>query len=106
MGNSTVDKHPFVIVVWDDAASSSVEVITEENIDKYHVPTIIKTLGWLVKDDAKGVSVCNESYYEYQGDQAQWRGHTFIPKSLVRSITPFNLSRPRKAKVPHEVSPA
>jgi hypothetical protein len=100
MGKPTVGKYPLVVVVWDDAASSSVEVITEENIAKYHVPTIIKTIGWLVRDDEKGVSVCNESYYEYQGDQPQWRGHTFIPKPLVRSITPFNLARPRKKKEP------
>ena len=97
-------KHPLVIVVWDDAASSSIEVITDENITKYHVPTIIKTIGWLVMDDDKGVSLCNESYYEYQGDQPQFRGHTFIPKTLVRSITPFNLSRPRRKKVPNEAA--
>jgi hypothetical protein len=85
-----------VIVTWDDPNSSAVEVITEENIDQHHVPEVMETVGWLVKEDERGVSVCNELYYET--GKPRWRGHTFIVRSLIKSIQRVKHgSQPRKA---------
>ena len=96
-----VEKHPFAIVIWDDPNSSSTEVITDENVVKYHVPAVMKTVGWIIKDDEKGISICNEVFYEH--DIPNYRGHTFILRSLIRSVTPFKLTSPKKGK-PHAKS--
>lgn len=96
MGRLTVADKDFVIVVWDDADSTGVEVITDENIDSYHKPAVMKTAGWLLKDDDRGVSIANEVYQE--DGKERWRGHTFVPRSLVRSVTPVGFSRKRKPR--------
>lgn len=88
----------FVIVEWDDPNSSSVEVITDENIAEFHVPELMETAGWLLRDDDKGVSVANELYYEK--GKARWRGHTFIVRALVRKVTEVKLSKLKKKKPP------
>ena len=93
-------------MTWDDPNSSSVEVITEENIEQYHVPEVMKTVGWLLRDDEKGVSVCNETYLEH--GKPRWRGHTFIQRSLIKSVKPYtspSKRKPKNAKVPPVLPP-
>lgn len=85
---------PFVIVTWDDPNSSSVEVITDENIDQFHVPETMKTAGWLLRDDGRGVSLANELYFEK--GKPRWRGHTFILRALIKDVQVVKLTRPRK----------
>jgi hypothetical protein len=87
-------KKPLVIVTWDDADSSSVAVITDENIDDVHKPSVIKTVGWLLREDERGVSLCNE-FYEEAGKE-RFRGHTIIPRPLVHSVVP--VIKPRKRR--------
>lgn len=89
-------QHPFVIVEWEDPNSSSVEVITEENIADFHVPEVMKTAGWLLRDDDKGVSIANEVYFEK--GKARWRGHTFIGRSLIRTLSHVRVTPPRKPR--------
>ena len=97
MSGVGVNKPPFVILVWNDANSSSVEVITEENVMQYHVPETMNTVGWLLRDDEIGVSVANETYYET--GKPRWRGHTFVPRALVLDVIPVKLTTPRKKKI-------
>lgn len=95
---------PFAIVVWDDVQSSATTVVTEENLHTHHTPITMKTVGWLLRDDEDGVSIACEEYWE--DGIPNWRGHTFILRSLVRSVTPFKLPAPRKSKVSREKAPA
>ena len=85
-----MSKLPFVVVNWHDAHGSTHEDITPETVD--HEPILMSTAGWLLKETETGVSVANE-----YGD-GSYRGHTFIPRPLIVSITPVKLTRPRVVK--------
>lgn len=100
MAKSTaVETKPIAIVVWDDAHGTSTKDISEANLDQAHSPCVMKTMGWLLKQDEKGVSVAAEVYYDE--NVAYYRGHTFIPAPMVRSVSLFKLS---KAKVKESAS--
>lgn len=94
-------KPSLCVVVWDDAQSNSVSSVTIKAIDEVHKPAVMQTLGWLLKEDEGGVSVANERCLD-QGDET-YRGHTFIPRKMIISVTPFTLARPRVKKVTSEV---
>jgi hypothetical protein len=85
---------PFVIVVWDDAHGSATTDVTIEDLD--HKPIVMTTVGWLLRQDERGISVANERCEE--GGKTVYRGHTFIPRAMVRSATPMVLVRPRKKR--------
>lgn len=86
----------FAIVVWDDAHGSATKDVTEKELP--HAPVVMKTLGWLLRQDDIGISIANEVFYE--DGVAYFRGHTFIPAKMIRSATVFNIPK-RKAK-PHD----
>ena len=74
---------PLVVVTWDDAQSSATRIYAE---DRDHAPTVMETVGWLMKQDARGVSICCERFIE---DGAFcYRGHTFVPSGIVTSVEP------------------
>lgn len=99
------DGPQFCIVIWDDAYGKGADYVSLQNVHEAHHPTVMKTLGWVLKDDSVGVSIANECCMDDGEDY--YRGYTFIPRSLIKSVTPFKLSRPRRKKVPHaEESPA
>lgn len=83
---------PLVLVVWKDANTGNDDVVTKDNVDQFHKPTIVSTLGWLLKNDDEGITLVNEFYEDC------FRGRTFIFKPMIVSVTPFNLVKPRKAK--------
>lgn len=95
-----MNKLPLVLVTWNDANTGNEDVVTPENVEAYHKPTVVYTLGWLLRDDVKGVTIVNEYYDEF------YRGRTFIYRPMIISVTPFNLSKPRVVKkVSHATSP-
>jgi hypothetical protein len=91
-----LDKVGFAVVVWDDAHGSATTDVTLEDLD--HTPIVMTTVGWLLREDEKGVSVANERCEEH--GKMVYRGHTFVPRSLIRSCTKMTLARPRRAKRP------
>lgn len=95
------------VVVWDDAWSKGIELMTLKDIAENHHPSVMQTLGWVCQDDSKGIWIANERCMD-KGDEC-YRGHTFIPRQLIKSATPFKLTTPRKprhAKVHHSSEPA
>lgn len=103
--------HPLLsVVIWDDAWSSGIEILTLKEVEEKHHPSIMQTLGWVLQDDDRGISIANERCMD-KGDEC-YRGHTFIPRSLIKSVTPFKLSpakrAPRHAKTatPPDAPPA
>lgn len=82
---------PLVLVEWLDANTDN-EEINEENVHTFHKPWVIHTLGWLLKEDEVGVTICNEYYKDY------YRGRTFIPRGMVVSMVPFRLAKYPKKK--------
>lgn len=85
-----------VIVVWNDAWTNEMGV-TLEDVRASHKPMVVRTIGWLLLDDDIGVSLANEHF-----DDGSYRGRTFILRSMVVSVTPYNLSklRPKRERKP------
>lgn len=83
---------PLVLVEWNDAWGKGEEPVTLSDVAATHQPTVIHTLGWVLLEDEDGISLANEYYLD------TYRGRTFIPRVLVRSVTPFSLTKPRKRK--------
>jgi hypothetical protein len=83
------------MVRWNDAHSpTDTDIIDSANIDdKLHKPITIYTVGWLLKDDLRGVSIGSEWC-----EDDDYRSTTFIPRALVVSIT--RLSKSRKLLAP------
>jgi len=92
---------PIVIVRWNDAQSSATHVFKEGEDMNYHKPMVMETLGWLLKDDEQGVSVMNEAFSE---EGLNYRGHTFVPRSLIISIETVKAQRKRRPRGEHHES--
>lgn len=83
-----------VEVIWDDAHADLMEA-SQSDLEDFHQAAVMHTIGWLLRDDEKGVTVANE---ECPADQTH-RGRTFIPRPLVHSIRTIKGGRSSKAQV-------
>lgn len=92
-------KPPLVVVVWHDAWVRE-DPVALIDAPMHHIPTEVTTIGWVLHQDAVGISLANEYYDE------SWRGRTFIPAGMIQSVTPFKLARPRLVKLAPEPDPA
>lgn len=79
-----------VMVTWEDAWAKKSDEVTLEDVASSHVPTVVQTIGWLLLNDDRGVSIANEHY------EGTYRGRTFIPKAMVTHIEP--LVAPRRSR--------
>lgn len=84
-------KLPLVVVEWDDACTFD-SGATMKDVLASHRPERVTTIGWLMVDDEVGVMIACEFYDD------TYRGRSFILRSMVRSVTPFTLTKPRKKK--------
>jgi hypothetical protein len=96
MVRATVAKLPIVVVVWLDAWKSATTDISVRNVDEHHKAAVMQTMGWLLKEDATGVTIANERCNDEGEDE--YRGVTFIPGGMIKSVNRFNLSTPRKPR--------
>lgn len=91
------------LIEWDDAWADQDNFATAHGIAVTHAPLQVRTLGWIIQDDEVGISVANE-----QGStdgQDVFRGRTFIPRAMIRSVTPYTLTKPRTPKKEVHVEP-
>ena len=82
MTTTSHDDHPLVAITWDDAHGSSTQDINANHLDAIHLPIIMTTVGWLIKQDEVGFTLSGE-WCVVDGD---YRGHTFIPFDMVKNI--------------------
>lgn len=82
-----------VLVTWLDAWADQDNFSTAHGITSTHGPMPVETLGWIIQDDDIGISVVNER--STQDGHDVFRGRTFIPRAMVKSVAPFNLTKPR-----------
>ena len=82
---------PLALVEWNDCKELG-HGVTLQDISASHMPEVITTLGWVLKDDEAGISIANEFYDE------TYRGVTFIMRVNIRKVTPYALSTPRKPR--------
>lgn len=85
-----------VEVTWLDAWQDTDNFASAHAISMTHKPLVVKTLGWLIKDDEVGISLANERNSGEDGEA--YRGRTFILRGMIQSVTPYNLAKPRKVK--------
>lgn len=83
------DQFPLVVLTWNDACGSATQIFDEA---RDHRPTVMTTVGWLLKADAVGVSIACERYAEDEGKDA-FRGCTFVPKGMVVKVERMTTSR-------------
>jgi hypothetical protein len=86
-----------VIVTWHDAWADHDNFASAHGLAQTHEPMVVESLGWIVTDDDKGISIVNEQSTE-EG-KAIYRGRTFIPRAMVQSVQEYKLSKPRQPKV-------
>jgi hypothetical protein len=82
---------PLVTVKWNDAHTAEATQYAPSDVP--HAPLVIETVGWLLREDASGVSLANERL-----DNSQYRGYTFVPAGMIVSITPIIKPRPKRAR--------
>lgn len=93
---------PYCVVIWDDAWSDAVNATSQKDAPDLHKAARYETRGWVLVDDARGISIFPERCLD-DGD-VSYRGRTFIPRSLVVAVTEVTLKTPRKAA--HAKNPA
>jgi hypothetical protein len=92
-------EYPDAIVEWEDAWLEGTEFVTLDGIRDSHAPWRTQTKGWVLQDDAKGISIANERVVV--DGRERFRGRTFIPRGMVISVHPVVKSRkPRKKSAP------
>ena len=87
-----IPRLPLVLCIWEDANVGGDDAVSLDNVESFHKPTIVHTLGWLLKQDDRGVTIVNE-YYD-----STFRGRTFVPAKMLLSVTTYNLAKPRKIR--------
>ena len=90
-------EHELVLLVWMDAWADAENFVTLHGVQQTHAPMPVQTLGWVLQSDEIGVSLANERSINQSGEET-YRGRTFVLRGMVKSMTPFRLVRPRKAK--------
>ncbi len=84
-------KLPLVVVEWLDAWTKE-DGVTLDDAKTNHAPTLVTTIGWCLLRDEAGIQLANEYFDD------TYRGRTFVPAGMIKSVTPFKLARPRKPK--------
>jgi hypothetical protein len=92
----------YVTCVWEDAFADGVDDTTPEQAHERHKPLTMETRGWLLVDDEVGISV----FYERCLEPLSYRGRTFIPRGMVKSVEDFPPKRKPRIKRPPQVTPA
>lgn len=87
---------PFVIVKWLDAWGEETGEATLANAHEAHKAVPMETAGWLLKQDDAGVSIFCERCTEKS--EYTYRGRTFIPRGMIKSVEDFPPKRKRKPK--------
>lgn len=89
----------FVMVSWNDAHSPSAgDSYTKTSVGEVHGSLPVLTSGWLLREDAEGITVAAEWYVE----EATFRGLTHIPAGMVREVLRLKLPRDKKKRPPKE----
>ena len=89
----------FIMVFWMDAHSPSAgDSYTKTSVGEVHGSLPVLTSGWLLREDAEGVTVASEWYV----DEATFRGLTHVPAGMVREIVRLKLPTTKKKRLPKE----
>jgi hypothetical protein len=74
----------FAIVRWNDAHSIPGQIDDASSVR--HAPLRVHTSGWVIQDDADGLTVFGERIDQGDGSLS-WRQHGFIPRGMIEGVT-------------------
>lgn len=86
-------KLPLVVVRWIDAWGDMTTAVDMAEALRAHKPEVVTTLGYVLVDDAEGIQLAGEIC-----DDGTYRARSFIPRGMVKSVTPYKLTKPRAVK--------
>lgn len=90
---------PFGHVLWDDANSPDAHTTyTADDIGGVHGSMPILTSGWILKEDADGITVASE----YCGANT-YRGLTHVRPKMIIEVHHVGHPRPKKKQPPKEL---
>lgn len=75
----------YVTCTWLDAWADPVDDVSLEKAAEKHKPLEMETRGWLLVDNEVGISL----FVERTADRDSYRGRTFIPKGMIKSVEDF-----------------
>jgi hypothetical protein len=84
----------FVLCRWLDAWGEETKEATVASAHEGHRAVPMETIGWLLRQDDKGVSIYCERCTEAK--EFVYRGCTFIPTGMIVEVIPFKLTKVRK----------
>lgn len=94
------EDHPHVAVTWGDAYSlDATAYVAPKEARKYHRPMVSVTTGWLIIRDLHGVTIMGERQEDLENGGYLYRGHTFIPAGMIKSIRIVRGARKAKSNV-------
>lgn len=86
---------PLVAVLWSDAHGNAFAVYESHELP--HAPALVQSFGLLLKEDETGITLASEAF-----EAGSYRGVTFIPHGMIRSIQPYQRVRQKRhATIPH-----
>lgn len=91
-----MDRRQLTVVRWDDAWADQDNFATAHGIKQTHEPMLVVTMGTILVDDEAGISIANE--HSTQDGKDVYRGRTFIPRAMIKSVETFNLTKLRTHK--------
>lgn len=91
----TLPLQPTATAVWLDASSpAATDTYDASDLGAVHLPMQIVTKGWLLRDDASGVTLASE----WTGANS-FRGLTCIPRAMIVSVTVDRTARKARVRV-------
>ena len=85
---------PYVVCIWLDAWKDMDDTSIVGEAHERHRAAVLETPGWLVYDNEDGVSI----FHEYSAEDGSFRGRSFIPRGMIKTIVPVTLARKRSSK--------
>jgi hypothetical protein len=84
----------FGLVEWLDAHGEPTKQVWTLD-DAGHAPLVIKTLGWITREDKVGVTMYTERIDGEDGTFS-YRGRGFIPRGMIVSVTELTVKRGKR----------
>lgn len=81
-----------VLLVWEDAHGDPTRQVWSLEELVAHQPLIVESLGWILIEDPRGVTLAQERIQNEDGTFS-YRGVGFVPRGMIRSVQ--TLARPR-----------
>jgi hypothetical protein len=70
-----------VMVTWLDAHQSMMDPIGEESLDEFHTPCFTQSVGFVLREDARGISIAGCFDEDEDGDRC-----LFVPKGMIEQV--------------------